>query len=103
MRDAYTKPRGLSILTFNSEGNIKANSEKYYDVAGPLCFAGDYVVKNQLLHSPEEGDWLGLINTGSNSIGLWSRHCSRTIPKIIGVDIANQSLEILSDRSPAIL
>ena len=103
MRDAYTKPRGLSILTFNSEGIIKAHSEKYYDIAGPLCFAGDYVVKNQLLHSPEEGDWLGLINTGSNSIGLWSRHCSRTIPKIIGVDIANQSMEILSDRSPAIL
>jgi diaminopimelate decarboxylase len=98
MRDAYVKPRGVSFLTFSNYGVLKTAKASHYDIAGPLCFAGDYVTKNQLLQGPEEGDWLALINTGSNSIGLWSRHCSRMIPKVIGCDMNNQSLEILSER-----
>jgi len=98
MRDAYVKPRGVSFLTFSNNGILKTASASHYDIAGPLCFAGDYVTKNQLLQDPAEGDWIALINTGSNSIGLWSRHCSRMIPKVIGCDINNQSLEILSER-----
>lgn len=98
MRDAYVKPRGISFITYNSKGEIITDDMATVDIAGPLCFAGDYVAKDQALHLPSAGDWLGLINTGSNSIGLWSRHCSRTIPKVIGVDKANETLTVLSDR-----
>jgi diaminopimelate decarboxylase len=98
MRDVYIKPRGISFLTFNEKGILKTANASQYDIAGPLCFAGDYVTKNQLLQDPAEGDWIALINTGSNSIGLWSRHCSRMIPKVIGCNMNNQSLEVLSNR-----
>jgi diaminopimelate decarboxylase len=98
MRDVYIKPRGISFLTFNEKGILKTATASQYDIAGPLCFAGDYVTKNQLLQDPAEGDWIALINTGSNSIGLWSRHCSRMIPKVIGCNMNNQSLEVLSNR-----
>lgn len=98
MRDAYVKPRGVSFLTFSNNGVLKTTKASHYDIAGPLCFAGDYVTKNQLLQGPEEGDWLALINTGSNSIGLWSRHCSRMVPKVLGSNMNAQTLEVLSER-----
>jgi diaminopimelate decarboxylase len=98
MRDAYSKPRGLSFLTFDIKGELKTTTSSLFDIAGPLCFAGDYVTKNQLLQDPEEGDWLGLVNTGSNSIGLWSRHCSRMVPKVLGSNMNANALEVLSER-----
>ena len=98
MRDAYSKPRGLCFLTFDIKGELKTTTSSLFDIAGPLCFAGDYVTKNQLLQDPEEGDWLGLVNTGSNSIGLWSRHCSRMVPKVLGSNMNANALEVLSER-----
>lgn len=98
LRDAYSKPRGISFKTFTRRGTAKHSEQKEYDIAGPLCFAGDYVVKNQLLNQPEDGDWLALLNTGSNSLGLWSRHCSRTVPKVFGVDFVLGKIEMLSNR-----
>ena len=98
MRDAYSKPRGISFKTFTYQGEEKSSEINTYDVAGPLCFAGDYLCKNQVLNSPNEGDWLALLNTGSNSFGLWSRHCSRAIPKVFGVDFEKKEIRLLSDR-----
>ena len=98
MRDAYSKPRGISFKTFTYQGEEKSSEINTYDVAGPLCFAGDYLCKNQVLNSPNEGDWLALLNTGSNSFGLWSRHCSREIPKVFGVDFEKKEIRLLSDR-----
>jgi diaminopimelate decarboxylase len=98
MRDAYSKPRGLVFQTFSKIGRQKNSEIESFDIAGPLCFAGDYLVKNQPLSNPEEGDWLALLNTGSNSLGLWSRHCSRSIPKIFAVDFNRQTIEIISER-----
>lgn len=98
MRDAYSKPRGIVFKTFTQQGLINHSEQKKYDIAGPLCFAGDYLIKNETLHKPEEGNWMALLNTGSNSLGLWSRHCSRAIPKVIGVDLENEKIEVISDR-----
>lgn len=98
MRDAYSKPRGLVFQTFSKDGRQKNSGIESFDIAGPLCFAGDYLIKNQPLNKPEEGDWLALLNTGSNSLGLWSRHCSRSIPKIFAVDFNRQTIELISER-----
>ena len=67
----------------------------------PLCVAGDYLKKDLCLIPAEErrrqgeiggndkprqcGDLLVMLGTGSNSYGIRSRHCSRTIPKVLGV------------------
>jgi len=98
MRDTYSKPRGIIFKTYNSFGEKKNTELQSYDIAGPLCFAGDYLMKEQQLNLIGEGDWLALLNTGSNSLGLWSRHCSRTIPKIFGVDFEQKKINLLSNR-----
>lgn len=98
MRDTYSKPRGIIFKTYNSFGEKKNTELQSYDIAGPLCFAGDYLMKEQQLNIIGEGDWLALLNTGSNSLGLWSRHCSRTIPKIFGVDFEQKKIKLLSNR-----
>jgi diaminopimelate decarboxylase len=98
MRDAYAKPRGVVFKTYCQNGLPKNDIQKKFDIAGPLCFAGDYLVKNENLPNPQEGDWLALLNTGSNSLGLWSRHCSRSIPKVFGVDFDKEKIEIISER-----
>jgi hypothetical protein len=46
----------------------------------------------------KEHDWLGILGTGANTLGLWSRHCSRTIPKVIGFSCEKNEIEILSER-----
>ena len=98
MRDAYTKPRGIEFIILDNKQNRKNGNEEPYDIAGPLCFAGDYLIKNQNLPSVTEGDWMILLNSGSNSLGLWSRHCSRSIPKVFGIDFLQKKIELLSHR-----
>ena len=99
MRDAYVKPRKLDFVLLDCHGRDKASNQRIpCDLAGPLCFAGDFVEKEVLLPIIEEQDWLGLIGTGSNSYGLWSRHCSRTIPKVIGSSQKNNSMTVISER-----
>ena len=55
--------------------------DKVYDIAGPLCFAGDYLAHGiQLPAVLQEGQYLFIDHTGANTYALWSRHCSRTLP-----------------------
>ena len=56
--------------------------EERYDIAGPLCFAGDYLARGVALPSAEEGEWLCIDHAGANSYALWSRHCSRDVPAL---------------------
>lgn len=53
------------------------------DVAGPLCFGGDYIQRNFPFHAAQAGDWVAMLDTGANSVSLWSKHCSRSFPKCI--------------------
>jgi diaminopimelate decarboxylase len=69
-----------------------------YDIAGPLCYNGDYVVKNLKLPAIQEGDIFVIRNSGANTFGLWSRHCSRSIPKFVTYDEKNSKIVVLSDR-----
>jgi diaminopimelate decarboxylase len=111
MRDVYTgKSRDASLQVLTGDvclkGTLTAAApaeggrvfEPLFDVAGPLCVAGDYLKKDLCLipaggasggdkrmNNPVAGDLLVLLGTGSNSYGMWSRHCSRTIPKVVGV------------------
>lgn len=55
---------------------------RVHDIAGPLCFAGDYVRRGVLLPHLEAGDWLVVLDAGANTLALWSRHCSRLAPPV---------------------
>ena len=98
LRDSYVKPRGILFEALDSNAKSKTTDTVIHDIAGPLCFAGDYLVKNIDLPYLEEGDLLILAGTGSNSYGLWSRHCSRSIPSFFGVDFKNKKVDKLSSK-----
>ena len=81
MRDAYTRARPFPLAVVSAEGVLRQGEERPFDIAGPLCFAGDYLAhKKNLPGDLEENDLLIVDETGANTYALWSRHCSRTVP-----------------------
>lgn len=54
------------------------------DVAGPLCFQGDYMARGTKLPRVAPGDLLVVRDTGANTLSLFSRHCSRRSPAVYG-------------------
>lgn len=54
------------------------------DVAGPLCFQGDYLARGANLPRVAPGDLLVVRDTGANTLSLFSRHCSRRSPAVYG-------------------
>lgn len=54
-----------------------------YNIAGPLCFAGDYLYYDLELPKLEEGDLFVMKDIGANTLSMWSRHCSREEPKFV--------------------
>jgi len=97
LRDVYLKPRGITWLPLRNfepfTGELCATH-----IAGPLCFAKDFLAHNQSLPALKSGDGLLMLHTGSNAYALWSRHTSRTIPAMYGVDYQNKKIELLSER-----
>ena len=47
------------------------------DVAGPLCFQGDYQAKDVELPAPEDGDILAIHDTGAYTMSMYCR-CATT-------------------------
>ncbi len=86
-RHVYVPAAPLVFKVLDSDGIEKTGLTKTYNVAGPLCFAGDYLARNIELPTINEGDWLLISDVGANTYGLWSRHCTRTIPKVLGIDL----------------
>ena len=96
-RHVYAPASALNIKVLNPEGTIKTNATETVNIAGPLCFAGDYLARHIELPSISEGDWLLISDVGANTYGLWSRHCSRSVPKVLSID-AQGSVSQWSDR-----
>jgi len=74
-----------------------SKSEHNYDIAGPLCFAGDVIGREVQLPELQEGDWIVIHDCGANTFSLWSRHCSRQAPPVFGV--SRRSLEAKCSKS----
>jgi diaminopimelate decarboxylase len=91
LREAYTPHVWYHELLIP-----KAHGEEVLsDVGGPLCFGGDYIARDMSLPIAHPGQWLIIRDTGANSFALWSHHCSRPFPKIIGF---KDGYEILRNR-----
>lgn len=97
LRESYQVgewPHKLTLLTNSGEPRHKAQMQT--QVAGPLCFGGDFPFRNVHLPEAEAGDWLFIHDAGANSLGLWSKHCSRAFPKVIGIN--GEEIQILKER-----
>lgn len=74
------------FFVLDPAGNPKPGPERPLSIAGPLCFAGDVLARNVLLPPVAAGDWLVVRDVGAYTLSMWSRHCSRGMPAILGYD-----------------
>jgi diaminopimelate decarboxylase len=99
LRQAYSsnkKDYRLSIL--DSKGQIKTKNEQKYDIAGPLCFSGDYLFFDRKLPEIQKHDKLIIQDIGANTYSLWSKHCNRDFPKIIAYSLQTNYMEVIQPR-----
>lgn len=71
----------MSLLAVDGQPVVTA--AKRYDVAGPLCFAGDFIGRDVLLPEAKPDDWLVIYDVGAYTLGMWSRYNSRARPKVL--------------------
>jgi diaminopimelate decarboxylase len=74
---------GMSV--YNPKGEPLSEGEQDYTVAGPLCFGGDFLAREVKFPKVHEHDFLAIHDVGAYTLAMWSRHCSRFTPKVIGV------------------
>lgn len=61
----------------------RSNETKKYRIVGPLCFEGDVLFTEISLPKLTTRDKLMIMNTGANTMSLWSHHCNRNKPKFV--------------------
>ena len=69
--------------------NEEEQASKRYNIAGPLCFAGDFLYYDLQLPKLNEGDLFFIHSVGANTLSMWSRHCSREKPMFIEIYSSN--------------
>lgn len=74
------------MMVLDSNGEPKAGQSVPVDIAGPLCFGGDFIGRGVEIPAAKSGDWLAIKDVGANTFSLWSRHCSRAFPKVLATD-----------------
>ena len=84
----------LSVL--NNKAEIINEKKQTYTVAGPLCFGGDFLSREVELPQIKEHDLLIIHDVGAYTLSMWSRHCSRFTPKVLGVK--NGDVQICKKR-----
>lgn len=71
-------------LVLEKDGTICHNESVNLSIAGPLCFSGDFLVRNQNMPKPQKNGLIVVKDVGAYTLGSWSRHCSRRLPKVLG-------------------
>jgi diaminopimelate decarboxylase len=83
------------ISLFDAQGQPKQGPRHPVSVVGPLCFAGDILAVGRHLPHVAVGDWLVLHDVGAYAIAMWSRHCSRAMPPVVGHEGPGPRLRML--------
>jgi len=86
------------ISVADQKGKIKISSKKKYNIAGPLCFAGDVLEREILLPEFEEGDYIIIHDTGAYTSSMWSRYNSMQFPKVIVYEDDGRKFVLLKER-----
>ena len=73
------------IWVLDAAGVPKQGPSSPWTVAGPLCFAGDILERGCSLPVVEVGDYVLIRDVGAYTLSLWSRHCNRSRPLVLGV------------------
>lgn len=67
------------------DGNPLTGDTTPTTVFGPLCFGGDVLARDAQLPELDSDSQLVVHDVGAYTLSMWSRHCSRGIPVVIGV------------------
>ncbi|MGB1699546.1 MAG: diaminopimelate decarboxylase, partial [Nannocystaceae bacterium] len=95
MRPVYNaKDWSHEFVALHPDGRRKEGPVYPHAVAGPLCFGGDFVGRDVALPALEAGDLICARDVGAYTLSMWSRHCSRSQPLVLGAS-DDASLEVL--------
>jgi diaminopimelate decarboxylase len=72
------------VTVLDKAGQLKSGYFENYNLAGPLCFAGDFVARDVALPEVEPGDYVVLRDAGAYTLSMWSRYNSRQMPLVLG-------------------
>ena len=74
------------FFVLDRDGLPKTQAPAPVAIAGPLCFGGDILARDVPLPPVEVGRFYRYSRCGAYTLSMWSRHCSRGIPAVIGYD-----------------
>jgi len=69
---------------YNNEGYLKQGDEKLVDLAGPMCFQGDYLAKEVELPPAKAGDILAIHDTGAYTMAMYCKFNSIRASPVYG-------------------
>lgn len=83
-RTAYLPDQWSHCITvLGPNGEVKKDTPfENQDVAGPLCFSGDFLAKKIYVPRVEAGDWLVVHDTGGYTTAMYSKYNSRQVPDL---------------------
>jgi diaminopimelate decarboxylase len=86
MRPVYQpKDWHHDLMVLDGQGHPKTGAPlEPISVVGPLCFGGDVLARDVRLPAIEAGDLIVIRDCGAYTLSMWSRHCSRGLPKVVG-------------------
>lgn len=74
------------IVAAGPDGALKSGPVGPWNVAGPLCFSGDFPAKSRPLPDLSPGDFLLFLDAGAYTMAMWSRYNSRQMPVVLGLE-----------------
>jgi len=100
LREAYnSQDWSHEFSVFDCHGKPKtATKTKTYKIAGPLCFAGDFIASDIQLPEVFAGDYLLVHDVGAYTMSMWSRYNSRQRPKVVGYSNKGSNFTTLRKR-----
>jgi diaminopimelate decarboxylase len=55
--------------------------QKMYDVVGPICESSDVIGQDRLLATPQEGDWMAIMDAGAYGMSMSSSYNHHAFPR----------------------
>eukprot|EP00933_Yihiella_yeosuensis_P072086 TRINITY_DN8037_c0_g1_i4.p1 TRINITY_DN8037_c0_g1~~TRINITY_DN8037_c0_g1_i4.p1 ORF type:complete len:508 (+),score=94.18 TRINITY_DN8037_c0_g1_i4:58-1581(+) len=109
-RQCYTKDHKRRIQFYDADTcspvkKARKEAPVTTHLAGPLCFQGDFPARDLQVPPLHSGDFAVLREGGSNTLALFSRHCSRMVPPVLGYKLSREggkpptvtSMEVLNE------